>query len=358
MDTLKNSFEIIEEKSIKDTKIKLKNIDINTESYECKILTEESINYVLKFQIIYDNENRNLIYDVSDTISLEDYLKNYKLKKADICGLIVSIDKMLMELENYLVSENSVSLDLRLIRVYKNSDEKIKFKFIAIPNYNSDFSYELSKLLIRVLRFIDVNDKEALNIAYGLFVRSSKENYTINDLLALVGTEDENESYINYDSNDLYEYDEMIADEISEEMLNKEDAKYIDLDDVEQTFKSDNDNNIADKEIAMDNDTKSIIDEHFFDDFYKDDKKILKFNKNKKTKKKNALNAHINVNFICYVIVPMLIVALPILYFLINGEQTFINNIVAILAYEFIVITLLIIGRILSLETKKYDFYV
>ena len=61
-----------------------------------------------------------------------------------------------------------------------------KILWIWIKSYRKnlgDFSFELSKFLIKSLRYTDVNDKKGLELAYKLFVKSSKDNYTINDLM-------------------------------------------------------------------------------------------------------------------------------------------------------------------------------
>ena len=353
LEATKNNIEIREEKNIKDTKLILKNININTESYETKILMEENIENIYKFQIVYDSESRNVVYDVTDTISFEEYLKNNKLSKDEICELIVSIDEILTSLENYLVSENAIALDLRLIRVVKNENEKLKFKYIVIPDYCLDFSYELSKLLIRVLRFIDVSDKEALNIAYGLFVRSSKENYTMNDLLSLVERvrDKKDDKPYDYDAESLHEYDEMLADELSSEMSCELTDEII-TSEVSNEIIEDNKELLFDKELVVDDETSAYLGDELYEDFNKDDKKILKFHKKIGKKKKKAFNAHININFICYIITPIVLVLIPILYYLINGKEALLKNASLIIFYELIGMIVLLAGRLINSKVK------
>lgn len=346
IDMMKNENIVIkEEKNIKDTKLILKNVNVDTDTYEAKILMEENIENIYKFQIVYDSECRSVVYDVTDTISFEEYLKSNRLCKDDICELIISIDEILTSLENYLVSENSVALDLRLIRVVKNDDE-LKFKYVAIPNYCADFSYELSKLLIRVLRYIDIADKEALNIAYGLFVRSSKENYTMNDLLSLVeGVKKRSSKELyDYDMEALHEYDEMLACEMTEELLKEEVSDEIIEDNKEELFN---------KELLIDDDTNDYLNDELYKEFDKDDKKILKFNKRAERKKKRALNAHINLNFLCYIIMPIVLAIIPVLYYLINGKVALLNNLFIIVFYELIGMIVLVAGRIINAKVKR-----
>ena len=323
-----NNLEIKEEKSIKNTLLYVKNANFNMESYEAKILSEENIDNLIKYQIAYDGENRVLKYDVSNTLSFEEYLKTNKLRKKDVCDVLLAIDDILLSIENYLISENSILLDLKAIRIskYRNS---IRYKFITIPNLNYDFSYELSKLLIRILRFVDVEDKDALSLAYSLFVKSSKDNYTMNDLIDLVDKVRDKNVQIAYDvtMEDLINYDEEMAKEISEEVMeeNKFDFTSVDTEKLNKEAEIDNrkpPNNSTyedDESITIDEDTKGMLEESLFNDFNKDDKKIIKFKKNLfGMKKKKALKGHINIGLIGLSIAPIILVLLPTIYFILN----------------------------------------
>lgn len=298
MEMVRSNLIINEEKSIKNTSLYIKNVKINNESYEAKILSEENIENVIKYQMIYDGENRVLKYDVSNTIGFDEYLKQRKLNKKDICSIISTIDDMLMGIENYLLSENSVTLDLKLIRVIKKDNNRNSYKFILIPNYNADFSYELSKFLIRILRYVDIEDKEALSLAYGLFVRSSKDNYTMNDLMELIGTATSGrEAEEDIDFEGLVHYDEEIASEIGEDLsqgLTDEDFL-------------DNEKDLSEEGLTIDDDTKGILSENILTNFDKEDKKTAKAGK--------TLKGHINLGIIGYVLAPLLIIILPIIFY-------------------------------------------
>jgi len=54
----KNNIEIVEEKNIKNTFLYVKNAKISVDSYETKILTEDNIENIIKFQIMYEGEKK------------------------------------------------------------------------------------------------------------------------------------------------------------------------------------------------------------------------------------------------------------------------------------------------------------
>ena len=316
-----NNIDIIEEKGIKNTSLYISNVKLNTESYEYKILSEDNIENLLKFQLVYDGENRVCKYDVSNTLSLEEYVKTNKLRKKDICDILIAIDDILLSIENYLISENSLFLDLKAIRLMRYKNNRIKYKFIAIPNFNFDFSYELSKFLIRILKYVDVEDRDALSLAYGLFVRSSKDNYTMNDLMELIDKARDNEDLEAYDvsMDDLMNYDEEIAKEISEEIMeeNRFDISNIDEEEYKKYIEPSYNKRKNDEDVIIDEDTKDALQESLFNDFNKEDKKILKFQKNVfGMKKKKVLKGHINVGMIGLSLAPILLILLPALYYI------------------------------------------
>lgn len=351
MEKLKNNIEIYEEKSIKNTYLCVKNININAESYESKILSEDNIESIIKYQVAYDGEQRILKYDVSNTASLEEYIKHRKLKKKDLCEILTSIDDMLSSLENFLVSENSIPLDLKFIRI-ERVKERNKYKFIGIPNYHSSFSFELSKLLIKILRYVDVDDKEAISLGYGLFVRSSKDNYTISDLMELVDiVKDNNDTLNNLTTEDILRYDEEMAKEISEEIIEENKFNFEDLNEQKETeiFEDEND-----EEIAIDRKTKQALGESILNDFNKDDKKVLKFQK-QSFKKKKALSGHISLRLLMYLIVPIIILVIPFISYIVFGGETFIKNIPIIIGIVLMLLVIILSIQVLKYKVSKYE---
>lgn len=360
LEKVNKGIDIVEEKGIRNTRLYLRNININTEGYETKILLEENIENILKPQVIYEEGKEILFIDVSGTISLEEYLKSNKIKKNFLCKVLISVDKTLANIENYLISENSLLLDAKSIRLIRNG-KNTELKFVVVPNYNSDFSYELSKFILKLLRFIDIDDKEALTLAYGLFVRSSKENYTLSDLMEIIDVVKEKDTSYSLDEKELYEHDMELAEEISDELI-KENAfdkefseefmepkeeKIIKKSKIE--FKK-NKNEIVsekpsvsilnidadddEKKLPMDAETKKIIDNNIFDSL-DEDNKVINFNKPKfNFKFKKAFSGHINLSLLKITIMPLIIIAVPFILYLIYGLNGFKKIMPTICIYE------------------------
>ena len=78
-------------KSIKGNFIYIKDVYVNNESYEYKILMEQDIDNVNKMQIEYDGNKVNLLYDINNKITLENYLLQKKLNVASLLLIIKNI---------------------------------------------------------------------------------------------------------------------------------------------------------------------------------------------------------------------------------------------------------------------------
>lgn len=159
-------------------KIYIEDVKINLEKYDAKILAFEYIDGFVKC----DEIDKDYMTFKKDGQTLSEYFKDNKLSANDIIGFIEDIYKAVSSIENYLVSENTMLMDLDAIIINNNHH----LEFLAVPDVEQDFILELSRFLVRILRFTDVKDKMALSLAYKLFIRSSKDNYTIEDLLEAV----------------------------------------------------------------------------------------------------------------------------------------------------------------------------
>lgn len=116
-----------------------------------------------------------------EATNLTEFTKFHHLKKNELQSFIHQISAFAEKNENEV---NRIDLNFEMVYVKKGTEKEPELVF-TIGKKDMDFSFELSKFLIRLLRMVDVNDKEALRLAYGLFVKSSKPNYKLEDLVEL-----------------------------------------------------------------------------------------------------------------------------------------------------------------------------
>lgn len=328
-------------KSIKGNFIYINDVYINNESYEYKILMEQDIDNVNKMEIEYEGNKTNLKYDISNKITLENYLLQKKLNVASLLLIIKNVNNLLNSISNYLLSENSITLDFRTIVIDKVNN-KTRLKFCLVPNLNNDFSYELSRFLMKILRYIDINDKNALPLAYKLFIKSAKDNYTIDDLLEVV------KQYEN-DSENLYDiYDEnLIFDE--NQIVNEINEEKEDFYDLSKLYQNDDEkeeiNNIDDEvlnvvnskdSLVIDNATKELLDSF--------DEGTDTYEEKKLKEKKEIVHAHIKLNPFKKIFMPLVSFVLPISLYFSLSRYEFIKILPYILLFEIVLLLITIVS--------------
>lgn len=381
IDIYKNDLKISYDKSIKGSCINIKNVTINKESYEYKIITEENINCIIKPELVFENNSEFIKYNITGLCSLEQYIIYNKLKKKDITFIITSIEKLLYEIENYLISENSVLIDLKTVFLQKYNNQ-ILLKYIIIPNLSLDFSFEFSKFLIKLMRYVDIEDKDALRMAYELFVKSSKDNYTISDLIEIVNKYKNDDvldfDIINnfeteFDYNNIIDYDKEIKNIYEKDLIKKQNTEIdnnINIKNNESNNikdlalnKKDNNNSDNDNYLKIDNETKNYFKNDFFIDFNNDDdviddKKDMKYEKFKekikKSRRKIYNKSSINIMKLMNIFIPIIIVLLPIIIYILFGKSFVYKNLIKIIVLEIFIIGTYIINLVIdSIDCKQ-----
>ena len=328
-------------KSIKGNFIYINDVYINNESYEYKILMEQDIDNVNKMEIEYDGNKTNLKYDISNKITLENYLLQKKINVASLLLIIKNVNNLLNSISNYLLSENSITLDFRTIVIDKVNN-KTRLKFCLVPNLNNDFSYELSRFLMKILRYIDINDKNALPLAYKLFIKSAKDNYTIDDLLEVV-KQYENDSenlYDIYDENLIFD-ENQIVNEINEEKEDFYDLSKLYQNDDEKEESSNIDDEVLNvvnskESLVIDNATKELLDSF--------DERIDTYEEKKLKEKKEIVHAHIKLNLFKKLFMPLVSFVLPISLYFSLSRYEFIKILPYILLFEIVLLLITIIN--------------
>ena len=115
-------------------------------------------------------------------MSLEEYLNGSKYITYNILKSYINTLDELEKNIGFKQGLNGLCLDPMKISFNPSNNS---FKIIS-DNKDKDFYYEVSKSLIRMLRSVNPNDKEALDLAYNVFTACSKDNYKISDLKKIV----------------------------------------------------------------------------------------------------------------------------------------------------------------------------
>ncbi len=266
MEKYKLSFE----KNINDSFMFIEDVKINKNCYESILLKNENVDRLLKFYITDNNGMQKLRYDISNLVSLESYIKKNTLDKKEISFIINEIYNMLKQTENYLISENSIILNPKTIMVALSNDKKLGFKkklyFAAIPEYNGDFYMQLVKLLIFILKNTNKTDKKAILFSYSLFCESSKENFTIDNLINIINQDEKSDikQIINLNDNHKETPNEVNKTDYTEENIAK--GEMLQVNEPAIAYENSYNTNYND-EIYLDPWTQNMVDTKYVSEY-------------------------------------------------------------------------------------------
>lgn len=160
--------------------------EVTWRNYECKMLSGNTIHGILQFQLRQIDDEVRFYYEITSRQPLSRILENHLLRETEIRRIILGISGVLDRMEQYLLRENSVLLEQDYIYV---NPEDFQIWLCLVPGLERDFPYDYGKLLEYLLGKINHQDKDSVILAYGLYQETRKENYGMEDILRLLGSE-------------------------------------------------------------------------------------------------------------------------------------------------------------------------
>ena len=166
-------------------------VPCSTLDYKLKMLEANKIPGLLPLEIREEDGNKVLFYDISSKESFSSVASSRTLQMEDIRTLIFSFNRILKNIDAYLLDADDLILSKEYIYI---SGDKLEPVLCYCPGYGGSFSEGLSSLLQDLLGMVDSNDHQAVVSLYGLFQSSIKPGCTIQDLIAVLtsaGSENE-----------------------------------------------------------------------------------------------------------------------------------------------------------------------
>lgn len=157
--------------------------DLAWRGYEYQMILENTIEGLLPFSMMQTDEQVRFYYEITSRQPLSRLLEGRTISGEEIRKLILGIANTLNHLERYLLPEHSILLQPEYIYV---EPEDFRCWLCMVPGLDRDFLSDYSKMLEYLLGKVDHQDKESVVLAYGLYQETRKENYGLEDMLALL----------------------------------------------------------------------------------------------------------------------------------------------------------------------------
>lgn len=155
--------------------------------YECRMLSGNTIEGLLKFRVRQLEEGREFCYEITSRQPLNRVLEKRRISGGEIRELLTGVSAVIQRIEVFLLREEQLLLDPQYIYV---DPDRFSVGLCLLPGYSGDISCALSELLQFLLERADHQEREAIVLAYNLYQASLKENYGIADLMkSLAGTD-------------------------------------------------------------------------------------------------------------------------------------------------------------------------
>lgn len=148
--------------------------------YECKMLSSNTIEGLLKFRVGHFEERNEFYYEITSKQPLDRILNQRPINGHEIRSLLLSIAVTLGKIEDFLLKEEQIMLEPEYIYV---DPDHFKVYLCMVPGYCCDFPAAVSALLGYLIGKVNHQDKDGVVLAYNLYHESLKENYGLSDLL-------------------------------------------------------------------------------------------------------------------------------------------------------------------------------
>lgn len=188
------------------------------ESYEIEMLMKNSLETILPIHVLRIDGNVELYFDISSKQTLKSCVERAKLSADTVRDLFEAIDKMTIEIKEYLLDTENVLLDLEHIYTKEG-----KFYFCYCPWQNNEVLNSFRWMLEELLGNIDYRDTEAVELCYHLYQSACKGDFHISEILGEHRKEEKQPEIETFFENNFE--DEMSTEEILIREEQKEDRK-------------------------------------------------------------------------------------------------------------------------------------
>ncbi|MCR4695513.1 MAG: FHA domain-containing protein [Pseudobutyrivibrio sp.] len=183
-----------------------------TDNLEQRMIEENSINALLETRQIQVDDENAWHYNISQRVSLRDYLQAEDMSIELVQRIILYISLCLEETDKYLINQNHILLNSDSIFL-KKGREGFDLKLCYYPMDNGDIASQFSGVLGEVLGLLDKSDKNLSELMYRLYDLSLRQEYTLKGLLEVIDEE------IGYEKFNIEHIDLREAEEDNSESL-------------------------------------------------------------------------------------------------------------------------------------------
>ena len=160
-------------------------VEFDENDYQLQMILNNKIEELLPMKINYLNNSKELCYETTSKISLPAVYGRKQMGRKDVIGFIEQLKKVSDLMREYLLDFNHIIFDPDCV-FWGRKDEKIYFCYCPVSQ--GEAQETMRKLFDSLLEWVDHNDRDAVEIVYGIQQITISDSYSIQDILDLVET--------------------------------------------------------------------------------------------------------------------------------------------------------------------------
>ena len=150
------------------------------EEHELMILQKYKVPQLLQTQVVIQDGKVQYWFEITGKQQLADYLGGKPIGVQMLKKILFSLERACEKMPEFLLQEDRICLMQEMLYV-DLKDEMVYFTYL--PFWKNSFPETFERWMEDVLREIDHQEKECVELAYHIYEGSRKENVSIYDLL-------------------------------------------------------------------------------------------------------------------------------------------------------------------------------
>ena len=151
-------------------------------SYQCKLLTSDKIEEILRCSLRHVNGESYFYYEISSKTTLENLYHDRQMSFEQVQDLLQQLYGIYCKLGNYFMEETKLVLLPQFI--YYDLTRK-KYIGLYYPDYEEDKPCEA--LMDYLLEHVDNQDERLTDCVYQMYERMEEDNFSLEDALWILG---------------------------------------------------------------------------------------------------------------------------------------------------------------------------
>lgn len=160
------------------------------EEHELLILQKYNVPKLLKTQVVIQDGKVQYWYEITGKQQLADYLGGRPIGTEILKKILFALEQTCEKLPEFLLKEERLCLEQEML--YVDLEEETVY-FTYLPFGENSFPRTFENFMAEVLKKINHQDSECIELAYHIYEKSREENISIHELLEEVRKEDINE---------------------------------------------------------------------------------------------------------------------------------------------------------------------